>query len=1058
MEGSGKNKNIENVALLKDLLQKTKEEIKSAKKREKKGRLILKNLEIEEKNLRKERSNLLQKKKALGKTLFLHERKDAKMRAEKKRIEEKERLEKDPIKKRKIEKERWEVENRRRRVEDKKWKIEDKIKSLEKEIRRTEEKITEDVRTKKKKVSIKIKEIKVFLEKQKKKIPQIRKKIFEERKSILSLKSLRRKQEESQPEEKAEKEKVKKEDHLEKVSEERGETGKESEEKPEEKEELKEKIEELFDVIKKNKEEISSLREDLLAKEKERLEKNVRGEGSEEEKEQIDIIKEKVREEYEKLADKEKDLRSRENKEAIRQATREQIEEEKKQIDYIRDRVRAEQENLQGLEKDEKEEDVSLKEPLANKPVQKKDSTFEEKETESEKKPEEKVKKEDHLEKISEERGETEKEIEEEKKKLDEQEKRTSSKEEKEQIQKRKKEMEEEFRRLIKEETEEKWGKRISEVENEVAEVNKKYKELTEKEKTLRRKIEKIGTWGPESRRKKEEVDEYRSLYKKPKFTVPKENVQGGEEKIEVEKSEKPEEKSEKGDLKTSKIKKLFHFFKPSKDFFLKAPLLLGIDVSDYSVEIISINEKKKVNSFGRELLNEGVVFNGEIRKKEDLKKAFLRVFKNAKPYPIKKDKRKRIKGIVSLPESKVFVQQLKIKENEDVLQKVKEEIERTIPIPADDLYFYHHSVDLSEKKEKAVLCIAVEKRVVVDYVEFFRSIEVDPIVFDIEAASLGRVFLSSFKKENKKKQKNKKKGKKKEKEKKEDKVAINEMIADIGARTTTLNIFHNGHLFLSVSIPFGGAYFTERVAKKLDIAKEEAEKKKKELGVHGKTREVLLESLEKVVQEIKNAESYYNREFGENIEKIILVGGSSLIPGLLDYFKEELGENVEIPDPLERLKITEKIGEEEALLYANAIGLSLRATEKDPIENGFNLLPEKIKKEEKRYQRERKGTIRFLAVVLALLGFVALFIALRHPPDISFNVQKEETSFDELIIKEKPEKEEKEEIFVYTVPEGEEIVGTVSGEDYQILREVGKWVMIETEDFNGWVRKDDLD
>jgi type IV pilus assembly protein PilM len=556
------------------------------------------------------------------------------------------------------------------------------------------------------------------------------------------------------------------------------------------------------------------------------------------------------------------------------------------------------------------------------------------------------TKKKEEEEKRAKEIKEKEKKLQEEKIELEKKEEETDDEKEKEEIKKRKEEMEKELRRLIAEETTEKWENRIREVENEVMRVNKKYEDLTKKEESLRLQVKEINEWGPERRKKEKDVDTYRALYGKSFVNHP--------QKINSFLEDKESKKESDNDLKK---------LKPSKDFFLKPPLLIAIDISDYSLEVFVINDQKTVISFGREILEEGIVYNGEIRDEKKLKEKINDVFKKTKPTPIIKKENRRIKGAINLPESKVFIQQVKVKESEDILEFIKKEIERTIPIPISDLYFHYHEILLSKEKEKIVLCVAVEKRIVDQYIKLLRGVEIDPIIFDLEASSLGRCLLLSDVG---------KKGKKENKIK-------SEMIIDIGARSSNVSVFYGQTLAFSASIPFGGAYFTERIAKEMKITIEEAEKKKKKIGMRGEMKNILSDSLEKILREVREVEKYYSREMGGEIENIVIVGGSSLVPGVVDYFKEKLGEIVSIGKPLQKIKAIKELNEKEILIYANVIGLALRIAGDNPIDNGINILPEEIKKVEKRHQQERRRWVWISSILLAVLGILALLCSLYY-------------------------------------------------------------------------------
>jgi type IV pilus assembly protein PilM len=1239
-----------------------------------------------EEELKKQRRKFLQKKEALEEKIIILKKREAVVRSEKKEIEEKEKVERDLIKKREIEKKRWEIEEKKREIEKEKWGKEDKAKLLSEEIREIEIEVTRVLKPQRKIAGEKIIKIVDLLRRIETREKNLKKEGIEAKRAVEE-----NRKKEIEEKKRAEEEKKKQELEFKK----------EESEKDTKDEEARKKIEEVFKVIEKNKEEISSLKEELLKKEKEQIgvPDTLSRQFSDGEK-SVDFSEEKRKEDYKELVEKEIKMQQ-------------QVETEKKQIDFIREKVKEEQERWQKMqervrsesseaqdiyttskkehkneeksqekntflqtpfqqqkrdddqkEEKDKEEKLKMEEEEAEALFKKAEQSFyagnfstarsrfdriaknyipsennslfgaiktkslnekaidylqkindkenkkqgivalnnsnlledeklneerkkieqelqellaerrrikeskkkmeeegvneeiireidnefndlEKKRTEAERKlgkiiveteerkenfysgptvivkeivrerGDEKVKDEikeeiqkeiekiikekERLSKIeklinkkkedesiaqSEEIRAKEKEIEKEKEKLEEKERATQSEEIKEEIRKRKKEMEEELRKFIEKETTEKWEKRIRGVESEITEVNKKYKELTEKERHLRGKIKEMESWGPEGRKRKEEVYEYRSLYKKSAH-----QTANSEEKLEnIETKEKE---------KTFNFPQRVNFFfksllKPNKDFFLSSPLLVAIDISDYSIEVFCINNKGVTISFGGGLLEEGVVYNGEIRDEERLKKALLQILLEAKPKSLKQEKGIRIKGIVSLPESKVFTQQLKITGEDSVLERVKEEIRNKIPIPIEDLYFYYQTISFVNKNEKMVLCVTVEKKTVDKYIEFLQSIDIDPIVFDLEGVALGRAVLSTVPEKNK-----------------NTKEILSEMIVDIGARVTTISVFCNRELSLSVGVPFGGAYFTENIAKTLNISKEEAEKKKIMLGVDGEIREILSELLEKITEEIRNAESYYERTIGGKIQKIFLTGGSVIIPKILEYFKESLGEIVEIGNPLQKIKPVKELKESEALIYANAIGLALRTVEKDPIDGGFNLLPEEIKKQEKRYQRERKRIVQFGAMLVALVGVTALSLSSYYAyKTFSFlsnvssttgemivveenkkvNNYEEITNTGEGVVLNKEEEnmieensgivEKKEEtlteekitrgstivvssegISAYEYPESEVVVATVyAGEEYVVLQKVIDWLLIEREKKRGWIKKEDVD
>ena len=351
----------------------------------------------------------------------------------------------------------------------------------------------------------------------------------------------------------------------------------------------------------------------------------------------------------------------------------------------------------------------------------------------------------------------------------------------------------------------------------------------------------------------------------------------------------------------------------------------IGIDISDYSIEILYLSKQKSILDYGRTIIREGIIRDGEIMNQKDLTEAFRLTAQRAGLQPFDPRKGPLLKAIVSLPESKTYIQIFTFDSKDNLLKRVKEKIESTIPFPINDLYWsYVESWDQNSGKTK-VLCAAALKDVVNSQVHFLRSSGMNPIVFDIESASIGRALLSEQKSES------------------------GTVILDIGARITNLSIFDKkGFLSFSVTIRCAGFDFANRIADHLGIPKEKAETIMGEKGFKQEDDPilpVLEEKTEKIVKETQRSIDYYQKEFGENIEKIILAGGFSLAPEIAGFFQKRF-ENikVELGDPLKKIKRKGGMREERAVLYSNVIGLALRSISKNPIKDGINLSPEEIK------------------------------------------------------------------------------------------------------------------
>lgn len=387
---------------------------------------------------------------------------------------------------------------------------------------------------------------------------------------------------------------------------------------------------------------------------------------------------------------------------------------------------------------------------------------------------------------------------------------------------------------------------------------------------------------------------------------------------------------------------------------FLFLPPLVAIDISDYSIEILRLSKQQGILTYGRSVIKKGVVQEGEIKDQKELSLAFKSAANQARFKPFRPKQGPILRGIVSVPEYQVNVQVFSFKSRENIFEKVKEEIKKTVPFPVDELYWdYLETWDEKLNKTK-VLAVAVLRDIIDEQIYFLKSSGVEPVVFDIGAVSIGRALLT-------------------EKE--------STLILDIGAGVTNINIFdESGFINLSTAIPYAEHYLRDKVSEYFSVSQEEAETI---INLKGFRREdnviwkVLEKEMEKIVKEIKEAIRYYQKETGKGIKKIILAGGTALLPEIGRFFQSCFPEvEVEIGDPLKKIKRRAGLDPQKAVLYANSIGLALRSIMKDPLAEGINLLPGKIKEKEKKvyWQRHRQKLI-IIKIILAVLILAAALL-----------------------------------------------------------------------------------
>ena len=380
---------------------------------------------------------------------------------------------------------------------------------------------------------------------------------------------------------------------------------------------------------------------------------------------------------------------------------------------------------------------------------------------------------------------------------------------------------------------------------------------------------------------------------------------------------------------------------------FFKKPAF-GLDISDYSIEVLELGSRLKVQAFGRIVLEPGIVKNGMILDKKKLTEKIKKVISQAK---IKSNQ-----VVLSLPESKVFIhifQTPKGLKGKTLKYAIAFEAPKIIPLEQQKIYWDCQIVSsLPKATQQSVLYVATFKKIINGYIDVLNEIGLKPVVFEMESIALGRALLESIKPQN------------------------SLVIVDIGARTTNINIFNkNKELRWTSSVSVAGNQFTKAISEKLNISLDQAEELKKEQGLNegSKTVLILQKELQPIIQEIKEILHYYK----EQIDEIFLAGGSAQIPDIVPY----LSLNTEKKVSLGKSLITKQL-KGESILYNTVIGLALRALKGRSVKLSINLLPEKIKTRAKfSFVSEKRQDNKFLQVFayvfpllsLAFLGWVII-------------------------------------------------------------------------------------
>ncbi len=258
---------------------------------------------------------------------------------------------------------------------------------------------------------------------------------------------------------------------------------------------------------------------------------------------------------------------------------------------------------------------------------------------------------------------------------------------------------------------------------------------------------------------------------------------------------------------------------------------------------------------------------------------------------------------------------ELPIMAKDEVFQAIQYEVRPYIPLPLSEitLDWFVTEGEIAKSPIK-ILVVAIPNDIIARYQEIASYAGLELKFLEPEVFSLTRSCV-----------------------KKEDKGKVLGLI-DIGAKSTTCSVIEKGILKSSHSFNLAGNELTDSLARSFNIEYNEAEKIKKRVGlayneessnvVAKKVKNILYPLAHSIIEESKKVFRDYYRNRGVEVEKIILAGGGSLLPGLRENFEEEAKKETVIIDPFSEVSFSpalKSVLENNKAFIAISVGLALR-------------------------------------------------------------------------------------------------------------------------------------
>lgn len=265
---------------------------------------------------------------------------------------------------------------------------------------------------------------------------------------------------------------------------------------------------------------------------------------------------------------------------------------------------------------------------------------------------------------------------------------------------------------------------------------------------------------------------------------------------------------------------------------------------------------------------------------------------------------------VTSLPGSAVFSTVIKMPpmNQSELAQAVRYQAEQNVPLKIDEVKIDWQVVrENPTTKELAVMIVAAPKMKIDRTMELFEMAELEVVYLETSPIAVARAISNPS-----------------------DPII---MVVDLGGASTELSIVENGIVSHVRSLPSGGNALTRVISQNLGLDFAQAEQFKRKFGIsqdklEGQVYRAMRPILNNITDEIQRSIKFYQEQYGTQVQKIVLTGGTSRLPELISYLKSITNIEVVYGNPWGNVSyqadIQEKLNQN-APEFACAVGLAMR-------------------------------------------------------------------------------------------------------------------------------------
>jgi type IV pilus assembly protein PilM len=326
--------------------------------------------------------------------------------------------------------------------------------------------------------------------------------------------------------------------------------------------------------------------------------------------------------------------------------------------------------------------------------------------------------------------------------------------------------------------------------------------------------------------------------------------------------------------------------------FKAKSNVLLGLDISSTSVKLLELSrsgDRYRVESYGVEPLPPNAVVEKNISDVEGVGEAVKRL--------ISRSKAGSNQVAVAVAGSAVITKTIEMDaslNDAEMENQIIVEADQYIPYPLDEVAIDFEVQGISERNSEQVeVLLAACRRENVELREAALDLSgAKARIVDIEAHAMKRAFelikpqLGSN----------------------ADDLVV--AILDIGATMTTLSVLADDRSIYTREQLFGGKQLTEEIQRRYSLSFEEAGLAKKQGGLPDDYEQECLPTFkEAVLQQVtRSLQFFFSSSQYDDVDYIVLAGGTASIDGLAEMIENKLGTPTIIANPFIDMSLASKV------------------------------------------------------------------------------------------------------------------------------------------------------